>query len=61
MRNYDQEMDILIQKYLLEIRKESFTLNEISNRPYWKRGYFWWKALEHFENKLYPEAYFGRV
>lgn len=46
--SFDMEMNRLIQKYLSEEGQE-LTLEEIAERPHWKRVWFWWKAKERYE------------
>lgn len=53
--SFDHQMDLLIQKYLDEVKNETLTIVEIERRPRWKRVYFWWKALEYYENKPFPD------
>lgn len=38
----------LIQAYLKEYKRQDLTLEEIENRPHYKKVWFWWLAMAHF-------------
>jgi len=52
---FEEEMISLIQKYLREVKGKEYSVAEIYSRPRWKRVYYWWKALEHYEGKPMPD------
>lgn len=52
--SFEIEMNLLIQRYLLEIRGIELTLDEIAQRPRWKRVWYWWLALEKYDGKQRP-------
>lgn len=49
--SYDHEMALYIQRYFAEEKKINYTIDEILQRPLWKRVYYFWKALEKYEGK----------
>lgn len=53
--SFELEYAVLIQKYLKELRDLDLSIDEIMQRSRWKRVYFWWKALEHYEGKEMPK------
>lgn len=53
--NFEIEMAKLIQRYLKEVELKEYEIEEIMQRPRWKRVWFWWKALERYEGKEFPE------
>lgn len=52
--SFDLEMATKIQKYLLEVKGQELSIGDILKRPRWKRVWYWWLALEHFEGKPMP-------
>lgn len=53
--NFDNSMDVLIHRYLTEVKKYNISIEEISMRPRWKRVWYWWRGLEYFNGKPMPE------
>ncbi|MNV65325.1 hypothetical protein D3C71_1580160 [compost metagenome] len=49
--DFDSHMAVLTQKYLQEVKNQSLELDEILSRPRWKRVWFWWLALKHYEGR----------
>lgn len=52
--NFDREMAILIQRYLIEVKFTDLTLKEVLSRPRYRRVWYYWKAKEHYEGKEIP-------
>ena len=52
---FDYKMAVYIQKYLEEEKGQKLTIEEILQRPRWKRVWFYWKALEKYEGKPMPD------
>jgi len=50
MSDFDHQINVTIQKYLKEVKNESYSIAEIEKRPRWKRVWFWWDALEYYED-----------
>jgi hypothetical protein len=53
--SHEIECAKLTMRYLKEVEGKDLTLDEILKRPRWKRVWFWWKALEHYEGTPMPE------
>ena len=51
-----QNSFILTQRYLKEVLGQDLTIDEIKSRPRWKQVHFWWKAIEHYGGKPYPDS-----
>lgn len=49
-----KECALLTQRYLLEVKKQNISIEEILTRPHWRQVYYWWLALEHYEGKEVP-------
>lgn len=61
MSDFDHHINIMIQKYLSEVKQQDLSIEEIQSRPRSKRVWFYWKALAHYENKPMPELTFEEV
>lgn len=53
--NFEKQMAVLIQRYIKDTEQHELSIEEILKRPRWKRVWFWWKALEKYEGKPFPE------
>lgn len=53
--SFELKMVELVQKYLKEVHQQELTIKEITNRPHWKKVWYWWKALEYYEGSKMPD------
>lgn len=53
--SFELECAKLIQKYIKETRNVDLTIDDIMQRPRWKRVWYWWKALEYYERCPMPD------